>query len=70
MNYPVYSSEEATLYNIVGYEVPMAVVMKSSIFWDIMPHTPFKVNRRFRGTCRLHFQGRRISQAKNSAYSR
>jgi hypothetical protein len=31
-----------TLYNIAEYEVPMAVVMKSSIFWDIMPHIPFK----------------------------
>jgi hypothetical protein len=38
-----------------GLEVFRAVVMKSSVFWDI---TPLKVNRRFGGTCRLHFQGR------------
>jgi hypothetical protein len=25
----------------------MTVVMKSSIFWDVMPYNPSKVNRRF-----------------------
>jgi hypothetical protein len=39
--------------------------LKSSIFWDITPCSPLKVNRRFGGTCRLHIQGRRISQARN-----
>jgi hypothetical protein len=29
---------------------------KSSIFWDIMPSSPVGVNRRFEGTCHLHFQ--------------
>jgi hypothetical protein len=38
--------------------------LKSSIFWDITPCSPLKVNGRFRGTCRLHFQGRRVSQAR------
>jgi hypothetical protein len=28
----------------VGFEVLTAVVMKSSIFWDIMPRSPLKVN--------------------------
>jgi hypothetical protein len=41
------------------------VVMKSSIFWDITPYSPLKVNRRLGGTCRLHLQGRRINQARN-----
>jgi hypothetical protein len=36
--------------------------MKSSIFWDI---ELLKVNGRFGGTCRLHLQGQRISQARN-----
>jgi hypothetical protein len=31
---------------------------KSSIFWDITPCSPLRVNRRFRGICRLHLQGR------------
>jgi hypothetical protein len=39
--------------------------MKSHIFWDITPCSQLKINQRLRGTCRLHFQGRRISQARN-----
>jgi hypothetical protein len=31
----------------VGFEVLTAVVMNSSVFWDIMPCSPLKVNRRF-----------------------
>jgi hypothetical protein len=44
--------------------------MKSSVFRDITPCTPLKVIRRFGGTCRLHLQGRRISQARNQRESR
>jgi hypothetical protein len=54
----------------VGSEVLTAVVIRSSIFWDIRPYSPLKVNRRFGGTCRLHFQGRKISQARNHLESR
>jgi hypothetical protein len=39
--------------------------MKSSIFWDITPCSPFKVNRRFGRTFRLYLQRRRISQTRN-----
>jgi hypothetical protein len=39
--------------------------LKNSVFWDITPCIPLKVNRCLRGTCRLHLQGRRISQARN-----
>jgi hypothetical protein len=28
--------------------------MKNSIFWDITPYNPLKVNGRFEGTYRLH----------------
>jgi hypothetical protein len=38
--------------------------MNSTIFWDIMPRSPLKVNRRFGGTYRLHLQ-RRISRVRN-----
>jgi hypothetical protein len=38
---------------------------KSSVFWDITPCSPLKVNQRFGGTSRLHLQGRSISQARN-----
>jgi hypothetical protein len=33
---------------------------KTSIFWDITRCDPLKVNRRFRGTCCLQYQGRKI----------
>jgi hypothetical protein len=39
--------------------------IKSSFFINIKPCIPFKANRRFGGTCRLHFQNRRMSQARN-----
>jgi hypothetical protein len=44
-------------------DVKTAVVMKSSVFWDITTCSPLKVSRCFRGTYRLHFQGR-ISRAR------
>jgi hypothetical protein len=44
--------------------------MKTTIFWDITPYSPLKVNRRFGGIYRLHLQGRRISQARNQRESR
>jgi hypothetical protein len=43
----------------IGFEALTAVVMKSTIFWDITPCSPLSVNRRFGGTYRLHLQGRR-----------
>jgi hypothetical protein len=53
-----------------GFEVLTAVVMKSTIFWDITPCSPLKVNRRLGGTYRLHLQGRKISRARNQRESR
>jgi hypothetical protein len=50
----------------VGFEVLTAVVMKSSIFWDITPCSLLKVNRSFGGTYRLHLQGWKISRARTS----
>jgi hypothetical protein len=44
---------------LVGFEVSTAVVMKSIIFWDMTPCSPFSCNRRFGGTFRLHLQGLR-----------
>jgi hypothetical protein len=37
----------------VEFEVLTAVVVRGSVFWDMTPCTPLKVNRRFGGTCRL-----------------
>jgi hypothetical protein len=44
--------------------------VKSTIFWDITPCSPLKVNRHFGGTYRLLLQGRRISRARNQRESR
>jgi hypothetical protein len=41
------------------------MVMKSSIFWDIPPCRPLKVNRRFGGTFLFHLHGGRIRQTRN-----
>jgi hypothetical protein len=54
----------------VGFEALSAVIMKSSVFWDITPYSPLKANRRFGGTCRLQLQGQGISQARNQRESR
>jgi hypothetical protein len=43
--------------------------MTSSVFRGITPYGPLKVNRRFGEACRLHCQGRRISQARNQRES-
>jgi hypothetical protein len=44
---------------IISYEV-----LTNSVFWDITPRSPLKVNRGFGGTRCLQLQGRRISQAE------
>jgi hypothetical protein len=56
-----------TTGKIVGFEVFTAVVMKSTIFWDITPCNPLEVNPRFGETYRLHLQGRRVRQARNQS---
>jgi hypothetical protein len=53
------------IMNYKDFEVITAVVMKSSVFWDIPPCSPLKVDRRFGGTYRLYHQGRRMNQARN-----
>jgi hypothetical protein len=42
----------------VGFEVFTAVVIKSTVFWDITPCSPLKVNRRFGGTYSLYLEAR------------
>jgi hypothetical protein len=44
--------------------------MKSSTFWDITPCSPLKVNSLFGGTCQLHLQDRRLSEARNPRENR
>jgi hypothetical protein len=45
-----------TAHHVGVFEVLTAVVMKSSVFWDITPRSPLKVNRRFGEAYRLHIQ--------------
>jgi hypothetical protein len=42
----------------VGFEVLTAVVIKSTVFWDITPCGQLKVNRNFGRTYGLHLQSR------------
>jgi hypothetical protein len=41
----------------LGFEVLTAIIMKSSVFWDITPYSPLKVNQIFGEIYRLHLQG-------------
>jgi hypothetical protein len=45
-------------YNYVGFGILTAVAMQSSVFWDITPCNPLKLNRRFGITYHLDFQTR------------
>jgi hypothetical protein len=56
-------------FSIRRFWVLTAVIMKSTIFWDITLCSPLKVNRRFGGIYRLHLQGR-ISRARNQRENR
>jgi hypothetical protein len=49
----------------IEFEVLTAVVMRSSIFWDITLYSMLKINRRFGGTCCLHLHGGRTNQVRN-----
>jgi hypothetical protein len=40
----------------VGFDVLTTVVMKISVFSEIMQSTSLKINRRFGGICRLHVE--------------
>jgi hypothetical protein len=51
-------------------EVKQASIKKTTIFWDITPCSPLRVNRRFGGTYRLHILGRKMSSVRNHHESR
>jgi hypothetical protein len=58
------------LRKVAAFEVFTAVVMKSTIFWDITPCRRLSVNRRFGGTYCLHIHGRRNKFSKKPASKR
>jgi hypothetical protein len=43
----------------------MKLTLKNVILWDVTPCRSY-VDRSFRGTCRLHLQGRKISERGHS----
>jgi hypothetical protein len=49
--------------HFVGSEVFIAVTMKNAVFWYVATCGSYK-NRRFGGTCHLHFQGRKSASEK------
>jgi hypothetical protein len=49
----------------VGFQVLTAMVIKISIFWDIMLCSMLKVKWCFRRKCSLHLQDQQASEAKN-----
>jgi hypothetical protein len=49
----------------VAVEILTAVDMKNSVFWDVLPCSPVKVNQCFGGIYCLHLQGLRVSQPRN-----
>jgi hypothetical protein len=65
------SSYFTKLHGVTSHKIVIwiSIYSTSSIFWDIMACSPLKVNGLFRGTCRLHLQGRRISGARNQRES-
>jgi hypothetical protein len=50
---------------LVGTEVPTAVTISSTVFWDVTPCSQVEVHGRFGRTYFLHLQGRRISRLSN-----
>jgi hypothetical protein len=54
----------------LGVEVLTAVVLKSTVVWDVTQCSLLKINSGFEGTYRLHLQGRRISGARNRRENR
>jgi hypothetical protein len=59
------SQKDGPDVDIRGLSTPYASEGTSTIFRDITPYSPLKVNRRFGGTYRFHLHGRRISRARN-----
>jgi hypothetical protein len=56
-------------YHHENLNLQQVCLFKSTIFWDITPGSPLKVDWRFGGTCHLHLQGE-ISQATNKCDNR
>jgi hypothetical protein len=54
-----------TSIDVMDLVVQRPLCTKNSVFWEITPCSPLKVNQHLGRTCRLHLQGRRLSKARN-----
>jgi hypothetical protein len=66
---PALTGSKTALWE-VPTEVLAAVVVESTVFWNIMPYNTLEVNRRFRGTYHLLLQGQIVIQARNQCESK
>jgi hypothetical protein len=62
---PAMQERHLKVSTTVRFEVFTAVTMKKAVFWDVAPCSS-GVDRRFRGTYRLHLQGIRESIRKSA----
>jgi hypothetical protein len=62
------STELNTFYTcaVSGSEDLTAVTMKVSVFYDIPPCSPVKVDQRFEGRYTCHLQGRRVNETETN----
>jgi hypothetical protein len=58
------------IYTCTSMWIVDVLNVKFSVFWNITPCSPLKGYRRFGGTYRLRFRGRRISRARNQRESK
>jgi hypothetical protein len=56
--------------DFAGFQLLTALIMKSTIIWDMIPCSSLEVNRRFGGTYCLYLQGRKIIPARNECESK
>jgi hypothetical protein len=58
---------EENIKSPVRFDVLRAVIMKSTIFWDMTPFSPLSSNLRFGGTYRLYLQSQKNKLRKKPA---
>jgi hypothetical protein len=57
--------KEVTVAYCDHLEVLKAVIMKSTVFWDVTLCSWAEIEQRFGGTTCLHLQGGKVNQARN-----
>jgi hypothetical protein len=57
-------SQFPQIKSLVGFELVTAMIMKTSVFWYIIPCGLLEVNGYFGGRYRLHLQARIVNQVR------